>query len=127
MQIFKRINERKFSNKKNDLDVYLFEKSINSDVVIACIGNFCETLQKKTVLLPSRCKITDFVLPFSSLLFSSLLFSSLLFETLRERDAARSLLPSSRQRPGGKWYETLRVPKCPGGKASLAQERFFNR
>jgi hypothetical protein len=40
--------------------------------------------------------------------FSSLLFSSLLFETLRERDAARSLLPRSRKRPGGKWYEMLR-------------------
>ena len=47
----KRINALGFLNRKNDLEVYLFEKSINSDVMIACIDKFCETLKKKTVLV----------------------------------------------------------------------------
>ncbi len=47
----KRINALGFLNRKNDLEVYLFENSINSDVVIACIDKFCETLKKKTVLV----------------------------------------------------------------------------
>lgn len=47
----KRINALGFLNRKNDLDVYLFEKSINSDIMIACIDKFCETLKKKTVLV----------------------------------------------------------------------------
>ena len=47
----KRINALGFLNRKNDLEVYLFEKSINSDVMIVCIDKFCETLKKKTVLV----------------------------------------------------------------------------
>jgi transposase len=47
----KRINALGFLNRKNNLDVYLFEKSINSDVVIACIDKFCESIEKKTVLV----------------------------------------------------------------------------
>ena len=47
----KRINALGFLNRNNDLDVYLFEKSINSGVVIFCIDKFCETLKKKTVLV----------------------------------------------------------------------------
>lgn len=47
----KRLNALGFLNKKNDLEVYLFECSINSDVVIACLDKFCETLKKKTVLV----------------------------------------------------------------------------
>ena len=47
----RRINALGFLNRKNDLEVYLFEKSINSDVIIACIDKFCETLEKKTVLV----------------------------------------------------------------------------
>ena len=47
----RRINALGFLNRKNDLDVYLFDKSINSDVVIACIDKFCENLKKKTVLV----------------------------------------------------------------------------
>ena len=46
-----RINALGFLNIKNDLEVYLFECSINSDVVIACIDKFCETLEKATVLV----------------------------------------------------------------------------
>lgn len=47
----KTLNALGFLNKNNDLEVYLFDKSINSDVVIACIDKFCETLKKKTVLV----------------------------------------------------------------------------
>jgi transposase len=47
----KRLNALGFLNRNNDLDVYLFECSINSDVVIACIDRFCEKLEKKTVLV----------------------------------------------------------------------------
>lgn len=47
----RRINALGFLNRKNDLEVYLFEKSINSDVMIACIDKFCETVEKKTVLV----------------------------------------------------------------------------
>ena len=47
----KRINALGFLNRKNDLEVYLFEKSINSNIMIACIDKFCETLKKKTVLV----------------------------------------------------------------------------
>ncbi|GAA6617525.1 IS630 family transposase [Scytonema sp. NUACC26] len=47
----KRVNALGFFNRKNNLDVYLFEKSINSDVVIACIDKFCESIEKKTVLV----------------------------------------------------------------------------
>ena len=47
----KRINALGFLNRKNDLEVYLLEKSINSDVIIVFIDKFCETLKKKTVLV----------------------------------------------------------------------------
>lgn len=47
----KRLNALGFLNRKNDLEVYLFERSINSDVVIACIDKFCENLEKPTVLV----------------------------------------------------------------------------
>lgn len=40
-----------FLNRRNDLEVYLFERSINSDVVVACIDKFCENLEKPTVLV----------------------------------------------------------------------------
>lgn len=47
----KRLNALGFLNRKNDLEVYLFEGSITSDVVIACIDKFCETLTNQTVLV----------------------------------------------------------------------------
>jgi len=37
-------------NRKNELEPYLFECQINSEVVISCIDDFCSTLKKKTVL-----------------------------------------------------------------------------
>ena len=53
----KRLNALGFLNRKNDLEVYLFERSINSNVVIACIDNFCEKLDKKTVLVMDNSSI----------------------------------------------------------------------
>ncbi len=53
----KRLNALGFLNRRNDLEVYLFERSINSDVVIACIDKFCETLEKKTVLVVDNSSI----------------------------------------------------------------------
>lgn len=47
----KRLNALGFLNRRNDLETYLFECSINSNVVIACIDKFCETIEKKTVLV----------------------------------------------------------------------------
>ena len=46
-QISKRINALGFLNRQNDLDVFLFEASINSDVVIACIDKFCESIENQ--------------------------------------------------------------------------------
>ena len=37
-------------NRSNSLEVYLFEGSINSDVLIACIDKFAETLNQPTVI-----------------------------------------------------------------------------
>jgi transposase len=53
----KRLNALGFLNRKNDLEVYLFECSINSDLVIACIDKFCQTLTKKTVLVVDNSSI----------------------------------------------------------------------
>jgi transposase len=45
----KRLNVLGFLNRKNDLETYLFECTINSDIVIACIDDFCKKLVKPTV------------------------------------------------------------------------------
>lgn len=45
----KRLNILGFMSKKNELEAYIFEKSINSDVVISCIDKFCETVKKKHI------------------------------------------------------------------------------
>jgi transposase len=47
----KRLNVLGFLTRKNELEVYTFQCSINSDVVIACIDKFCEKITKKTVLI----------------------------------------------------------------------------
>ncbi|MBC6481291.1 MAG: IS630 family transposase [Hormoscilla sp. GM7CHS1pb] len=47
----RRLNVLGFLNRKNELDPYLFECQINSEVVISCIDDFCSTLKKKTVLV----------------------------------------------------------------------------
>ena len=53
----KRLNALGFLNRNNDLEIYLFECSINSDVVIACVDKFCEKLSKKTVLVMDNSSI----------------------------------------------------------------------
>jgi transposase len=47
----KRLNIVGFMSKKNELEAYTFEDSINSDVIISCIDKFCETVTKKTYLV----------------------------------------------------------------------------
>ena len=47
----KRLNVLGFLTRTNQLEVYRFQKSITSDVVIACIDDFCQKIPKKTVLV----------------------------------------------------------------------------
>jgi transposase len=53
----KRLNVLGFLTRQNELEVYTFQCSINSDVVIACIDNFCEKITKKTVLIMDNSSI----------------------------------------------------------------------
>jgi transposase len=47
----KRLNVLGFLNRQNDLATYTFEGRIDSEVVIACIDDFCQELHKKTVIV----------------------------------------------------------------------------
>jgi len=40
-----------FLNRQNDLETSTFEGRIDSEIVIACIDDFCQTLRKKTVIV----------------------------------------------------------------------------
>ncbi len=53
----KRLNVLGFLTRDNQLEVYTFNCSINSDVVIACIDKFCEKITKKTVLVMDNSSI----------------------------------------------------------------------
>ena len=53
----KRLNVLGFLKKKNELDSYIFECSINSEVVVACLEDFCSRLEKKTVLVMDKASI----------------------------------------------------------------------
>lgn len=53
----KRLNILGFLSRKNELEAYIFEKSINSDVVITCIDKFCERVIKKTYLVMDNSSI----------------------------------------------------------------------
>jgi transposase len=53
----KRLNVLGFLTRQNELEVYTFQDSINSDVVIACIDKFCEKITKKTVLIMDNSSI----------------------------------------------------------------------
>ncbi|MBC6473318.1 MAG: transposase [Hormoscilla sp. GM102CHS1] len=44
-------------NRKNELEPYLFECRVNSEVVISCIDYFCSKLEKKTVLVMDNASI----------------------------------------------------------------------
>lgn len=53
----KRLNVLGFLTRQNELEVYTFQCSINSDVIIACIDKFCEKITKKTVLIMDNSSI----------------------------------------------------------------------
>jgi transposase len=53
----KRLNVLGFLTRKNELEAYTFQDSINSDVVIACLDKFCEKITKKTVLIMDNSSI----------------------------------------------------------------------
>jgi transposase len=52
-----RINVLGFMNRKNDLHAYMFEQSINTDVVIACVNAFCQTITRKTIVVMDNSSI----------------------------------------------------------------------
>ncbi len=52
-----RINVLGFMNRKNDLHPYMFEQSINTSVVIACLNDFCKTIKKKTIVVMDNSSI----------------------------------------------------------------------
>lgn len=56
-QLSPRLNVLGFLSKTNKLEAYTFNKSINSDVVIACLDDFCGKIQKKTVLVMDNSSI----------------------------------------------------------------------
>jgi len=47
----KALNVLGFLNTKNHFTPYVFESSVNSDVVIACFDDFLKTIQKPTVVI----------------------------------------------------------------------------
>jgi len=53
----KRINVLGFLNQRGELESYLFEKSMTSDVVVACIDKFAEKITQKTVLVMDNSSI----------------------------------------------------------------------
>lgn len=53
----KRLNVLGFMKKNNELESYIFECTINSDVVIACIDNLSEKIKKETVLVMDNASI----------------------------------------------------------------------
>jgi transposase len=56
-QISKRLNVFGILNRRQELEVYLFEDTINSNVVIACIDRFSETIKMETVLVIDNASI----------------------------------------------------------------------
>jgi hypothetical protein len=52
-----RINVLGLMNRKNDLYPYLFDQSINTSVVVACLNDFCKKIKKKTVIVMDNSSI----------------------------------------------------------------------
>jgi transposase len=52
-----RINVLGFMNRKNDLHPYIFEQSINTSVVVACLSDFCQNITKKTIVVMDNSSI----------------------------------------------------------------------
>lgn len=53
----KRLNVLGFMNKRNELDAYTFESTVDSEVVIGCFDQFCEALQGPTVVVMDNASI----------------------------------------------------------------------
>lgn len=52
-----RINVLGLMNRKNDLYPYVFEQSINTSVVVACLNDFCKNIKRKTVVVMDNSSI----------------------------------------------------------------------
>ena len=52
-----RLNVLGFMSRHNDLQAYMFDQSIHTEVVISCVDLFSETLRKKTVVLMDNASI----------------------------------------------------------------------
>jgi transposase len=52
-----RINVLGLMNRKNELHPYLFDQSINTSVVVACLNDFCKSIKKKTVIVMDNSSI----------------------------------------------------------------------
>jgi transposase len=52
-----RINVLGFMSRDNDLQTYMFDQSIHTDVVISCIDLFCETIVKETIVVMDNASI----------------------------------------------------------------------
>jgi transposase len=52
-----RINVLGLMNRKNDVHPYIFEQSINTSVVVACLNDFCKKIKKKTVVVMDNSSI----------------------------------------------------------------------
>jgi hypothetical protein len=51
------LKELGFMKKNNKLESYIFECTINSEIIIACIDKFSEKLEKETVLVMDNASI----------------------------------------------------------------------
>jgi transposase len=52
-----RINIVGLMNRKNDLHPYMFEQSINTSVIVACLNDFCQKIKKKTIVVMDNSSI----------------------------------------------------------------------
>ena len=53
----RRLNVLGFMNKQQELEAYTFEGTVDSDVVIGCFDQFCETMQGPTVVVMDNASI----------------------------------------------------------------------
>lgn len=53
----KRLNVLGLMNRRNELAPYVFDKSINSEVVIACIDDFSQTCECRTVIVMDQASV----------------------------------------------------------------------
>jgi len=45
-------------NRKNALYPYLFDQSITTAVVVACLNDFCKNIKKKTVVVMDNSRVS---------------------------------------------------------------------